>query len=263
MEKRLDAGVVCINMTIKIKQPTITKLKITKKDLINPVLSTKTFEILSKSHETCQHFLFIYDTLNKNTKGKPTDKDKDLLRAMLVFSSSALDVCLKDLIRNNLQNCINKRDLSCINFNKFVKRNISKHISSGNSGINVNFLTEILAAERGRDLLIKKYIDDSISDSLQSKSKIIEISEIFGIKIEKDVSVKIEEYIDVFKVRNEIIHQMDVSKDTNKNNQWQRIQRRRDVLVKYTNMIFRLIEFFIFNINTMYKEDLNINTTNQ
>lgn len=228
----------------------IKKLKITKKDLQNSLLGDETYAILVKSHETCNHFLAIYDVLNE-PKGKPTDKNQDLLRAMLVFSSSALDVILKSLIRNNLKNCIEKRVLSKENFGKFVRRSVGNNVPSKNY-INLDFLAEILTEEKGRDLLIKKYIENSISDSLQSKSKIIEISNFLGFYIEKSEKINIKTFDEVFKVRNEIIHQMDVSR--NDKDRRKRIQRKRDDLIDCTNKIFLLIEFFILNINEMYSE---------
>ena len=239
------------------KKIEIKKLKITKKDLLNSFLTDEIHEILLKSHETCKHFLSIYDNLNNSTKGKPTDKNQDLLRAMLVFASSALDVILKSLVRKNLKNCIDKKDQSRESFGKFVKRSIGRSVSSRNFYVDVDFLAEIISEENGRDLLIKKYVDKSISESLQSKGKIIEISSMLGIEISKNENINVDDFQEIFKVRNEIIHQMDVSR--NSDDHRKRIQRKRDDLVEHTNKIFSLIEFFIININEMYKEsDLDV-----
>ena len=243
---------------IERKKIEIKKLSITEKNTKNSLLTDESYDILKKSQETCEHFLSIYDILNKS-KGKPTDKNQDLLRAMLVFSSSALDVVLKSLIRSNLRNAIKKKKISKENFNKFVKRNVGGNRSSTNRFyIDLEFLANSLSEENPRVFLIQKYIEDTISGSLQSKPKIIEIGKKFGFDIEKETKIKINEYDIIFKTRNEIIHQMDISKD--EKNTRKRIQRKRDDLVKYTNNIFLLIEFFILEINKMYVES-NIDST--
>jgi hypothetical protein len=67
--------------------------------------------IICNTYETACSFLDAFETIRKNrsARGGSTDEEQDLLRAMLIFSTSGLDSMFKQLIKDVLPEVIKRK----------------------------------------------------------------------------------------------------------------------------------------------------------
>jgi hypothetical protein len=82
------------------------------------------FYILCNTHEAASSFLDIFEKTRqgRNARGTPTDKEQDLLRAMVAFAASGLDSMVKQLIRDTLEKVIERSPGAMRNFKQYILR---------------------------------------------------------------------------------------------------------------------------------------------
>lgn len=169
-----------------------------------------------------------------------TDEEQDLLRAMLAFASAGLDSMVKQLIRDALPLVVQVNEAATIMFKTFIERRIRTP-----DGLDHKLLADVLGDKHPRSRLIQVLVDDLTSRSLQSTEEILKAAAAFDIK-SSQISTDPRRLTDVFRVRNQIAHEMDV--DFTLPNRSRR-PRAKNVMVGHTNEIFAIAKNFLTKVD--------------
>ncbi len=220
---------------------TIKKVNYTTKkpELKNGIL------IMNSCRKTVLSFLKIYEELRKSrgSKGASKDDEEDLLRAMFLFSASGLDAVLKRVIKDSLAKVISKSEGAKQNFETFVKREIKK-VKNSEDAVNVDLISLIATSDDPKEELIKHLIYHLNSNSLQSKDQVLKITSYFDIASNL-LTDDINKLAEVFKIRNEIIHEMDMDLH---NAKAIKTNRTKQDMIDNTNIILNLTENFVMQV---------------
>lgn len=187
--------------------------------------------MLQKAHEAATSFLDAFRNSRKGKgKGASTDAEQDLLRAMLVFAAAGLDAMLKELVQRALPVLLDK-GIGQKSFEGFVARR-----TEGPGPVDHKFLAAALASANARDHLIKAWLDDQTSGSLQSVEAVLKLTTNFDIdyraifpRHEQRENLKM-----AFEARNQIVHEMDLEFSPTRS----RHQRTVDDATKLTQQVF-------------------------
>ncbi|MEO1008289.1 MAG: hypothetical protein AAFX79_06960 [Planctomycetota bacterium] len=182
------------------------------------------YKTLQYSHESASSFLDIYfEATSARGPGAPTHEDQDLLRAAIVFVGAGVDACLKQSIKDALEDAIAAFPEAQDGFCKFVERRLK-----GESQIAIaRELSETLVSLRPREHLLKKYQRSLTGSSLQSLGEIQKIFEVFGCnKLSKSHEAEIKKALEI---RNKIIHELDMDFESPNRNRTSR--RWRDIIL--------------------------------
>jgi hypothetical protein len=202
----------------------------------------KAYAILGQAYEACESFHVIFKQLRKDAgRGTTTDAQQDTLRAMLVFACAGLDAAIKQLVRDALQGVINLNPGAEANFTESVKRKLPDVERSR------DLLATVLTAPNPRQALLERVTSDLIADSLQSFEQLSKVAAAFNIKtsgIADVVQLKL-----AFRVRNEIIHEMDIDFQANRS----RRQRRQADMEAYTRVILEATAYFLEQVDATLK----------
>lgn len=190
--------------------------------------------VLKYAHDTAHSFLKIFN--EDRGPGHTTVSDQDLLRAMLVFASAGLDSVIKHLVKDALPTVIEKDNAARDNFRKFVERKIRQGDQP-----DYEIMAKIFVSEKPIKWMINLWIDDLRGKSLQSVPELFRIASYFNIK-SKIISEEEEELKEVFRIRNNIIHEMDVDFSQKKRNL---TPRHRDDMIEATNRLFKVCKAFL------------------
>lgn len=207
----------------------------------------KAYTLLCNAHETSSSFLEIFNTtrMTRKARGASTDKEQDLLRAMLTFACAGLDALVKQLIEDALPDVINRNKDAETTF----RRDIERRIRRGEE-IDHKFLADILTQKRPRDRLIKILVSDLTSQSLQSKDQLLKAGSFFDIESDS-ITKDPNNLAQIFTVRNQIVHEMDIDfSPTNRN----RRSRTRSKMVVDTNEIFKVSKVFLEEVDHKLKQ---------
>lgn len=198
--------------------------------------------ILCNTHDTSSAFLNIFHSIRKsrNAKGIPTDEEQDLLRAMLIFSTSGLDSMVKQLIREALPKVISKDEGANIVFTGYIEKRISK-----DETINTKMIASALVSNDPKEFLIQYLVDDLTSGSLQSKDELLGAASFFNIPSNL-ITSNFNYLQELFSVRNEISHEMDIDLDQPNRNRRPRSLRK---MVSYTNEVFKVAGNFLSEVD--------------
>ena len=200
------------------------------------------FTILCKAHDAASSFLDIFNKTrtSRKAKGTPTDEEQDLLRAMLVFTSSGLDSMMKQLVRDTLPVVVSKHEGAL----KMLKQYIEKRIRK-NEDIDHKFLANIISETNPQDSLIRELVYELTSNSIQSVEQLLKVSSFFDVP-SANITNDIPHLKSIFKVRNEIAHEMDIDfQQSNRN----RRPRSKATMIKYTNELFRVSESILKEVS--------------
>ena len=155
---------------------------------------------------------------------------------MLVFASAGLDSMVKHLITDVLPQII-KQDLEAReSLRKFVERRIKDDDQP-----NYRFLSDILLTNNPTDRMVELFINDLTANSLQSVDQLLSVASHFNISQSAIVSYP-SKLRQVFGVRNQIIHEMDINFAHPHRN---RRPRRREDLVEATNELLSVAGAFL------------------
>ncbi|MFH1385120.1 MAG: HEPN domain-containing protein [Candidatus Omnitrophota bacterium] len=198
------------------------------------------FWILKQSHKSAESLFSAFNSIraSKRTVGKTTHEEQDILRAMLILTSSGLDALLKQLIRDTLHLLISIDTMAKKELEKFVDRKIRDGLEQPQKTILREFLTSILTANSRKDQIIKEYKQQLIANSLQSIPELNKCCAALGLK-DGDIKVKQDDIKKGFDIRNLIVHELDINFAGKKSN---RHQRAKDDMAFYTNIILELSE---------------------
>jgi hypothetical protein len=201
----------------------------------------RSIQIFQTTYKTCESFLNSFEQVRKDRKaqGTPTDLEQDLLRAMLVFACSGLDAVIKQLIRDALPNVIEKNEGAEQQFRGFARKKLG-----GDQKLSIDLIALSITSRTPREHTLKRFIDELLQDSLQSKDQIFQIAAIFDIP-SNIISSDPKNLAEVFKVRNRIIHELDIDfGGTNR----KRVPRRRADMMASVNLIFKTASIFLAEV---------------
>ena len=139
---------------------------------------------------------------------------------------------VKQLIKDALPEVINKNEGALKNFEGYLR----KKLINKNSEFNVELLASALVHKNPREALIMDLVKDLTSGSLQSAEEIFRVASYFDISTKK-LADNTELIKNIFDVRNQIIHEMDVDFKQSRRN---RRPRGRDDMISFTEEIFKL-----------------------
>jgi len=221
---------------IKIK----SRVKILKDSLL----------ILSYTQAVSESFLNAYINLRKGKRGGTSDIEQDLLRAMLVFAAAGLDSMIKKLIKDVLKTAIDLNDEIKMQLENFTIQKLkTKDADLGQQILDIKFISSVITDHSPRNVLIKKWIEDLTSGSLQSKEELFKVAAAFAIKPEEIIE-NMKKIESVFKIRNQIVHEMDIN--LNAQNR-KRFQRKASDMVDFTNAILNVAERFLLAVEKRLK----------
>ena len=204
------------------------------------------YTLLCNAHDTSSSFLEIFNTTRSTRKarGSSTDKEQDLLRAMLTFACAGLDALVKQLIKDALPDVINCNEAAERTFRADIERRIRR-----GDEIDHRFLADVLTQKRPRDRLIEILVADLTSQSLQSKDQLLKAGSFFDIQ-SNSITRRPDNLARIFTARNQIVHEMDIDfSPTNRN----RRSRAKEKMVADTNEIFRVSNVFLGEVDNKLK----------
>ncbi len=204
--------------------------------------------ILVGSFEAASSFLNLFEETRRSrkAKGTPTDREQDLLRAMLVFASAGLDSMLKQLIRDALAAVIERHEGARARFKLFVEKRLSRQGS-----LDPKFLSDVLTGTNPREVMLRELVKDLTSSSLQSKEQILVAASYFDIP-SSDLTSDLRKLEQIFLARNQISHEMDVDLSQKNRN---RRPRRRDEMIEHTKFILQLSTSLLVEVDKRLKQN--------
>ena len=189
--------------------------------------------IFNSAQNTISSFFEIYATLDKSKE----EQQQDLLRAIILFSCSAIDAIIKQLINDTLEEMIKKDEGA---FNKF-KNFVEKKIKNGSVDNNSKLLSEIFISDNNpKEILINILKKELTANSLQSADELFKVASFFNIE-----TTNIEKMREIFNERNLIAHEMDINIGAG---QLQKKKRTKKQVEEYSKNIFALAEQYINSI---------------
>ena len=200
------------------------------------------FTLLCNAHDTSGSFLQVFNTTRKgrNARGAATDKDQDLLRAMLTFACAGLDSLVKQLIKDALPDVINCNEAAERTFRTDIERRVRR-----GEEIDHRFLADVLTRQRPRDRLIEILVSDLTSQSLQSKDQLLRVGSFFDIQSDL-ITPDPNDLAKIFTARNQIVHEMDIYFSPTDGN---RRSRTKQDMVANANEIFRVSKVFLEQVD--------------
>lgn len=193
-------------------------------------LLRRSHRVLSYAHESAKHLLNVYDELQKRRHGgAPTTEEQDLLRAMVVMAGAGLDATLKQLAKDALGEVVRSSDAARNTLVEFLDRKLKR--GGDESGLNVKVLLQILVGGGGMnptDGAVDVLRQELMQESMQSYEQLRRIVRHFGLD---DTFLRSQEVElrSAFKVRNEVVHEMDMQADAGR---VRRPRRRREMVEK-------------------------------
>lgn len=168
--------------------------------------------VFGQAVAAAKNFLHVFQAA-VGADGIATSEQQDLLRAMLVFSCSGLDATVKQLVLDALPSVIDKDRGANEEFKKFVDRKIRRSgdekAAPAGSTFDSGFIATALTEKNPRQFLAGALTRSLVGDSLQSLDQLLRVAAHFAIT--RDEIVADEKAIRAaFRVRNEIVHEMDV-----------------------------------------------------
>lgn len=167
--------------------------------------------VLKQAKLSIKHFRDAFSTIRRerNASGPPTAGEQDLIRASLTFAAAGLDSVVKELIRGSIRTLAQDDQ----EVEKGLEEYASRQLRDDKEGVlaksSANFLASVLVSNSPYEKLIENYTKNLTGSSLQSSDELFRAASALGIKLNllNDKNKKIRE---AFKIRNKIIHELDV-----------------------------------------------------
>lgn len=197
------------------------------------------YSIIIKTIDAVNSFNALYKNGRFGAKGPSTHEQQDLYRAMLVFACAGLDIFVKQLIKTKLIRLIDADKQAHSKFKEYVRRDLKKKEADM-----LNIVAFALIDRNPRDAFLSEYIENLTDDSLQSVEQLCRVSEASGLETNKiftsDKKTMLKE---AFHVRNQIIHEMDINVDAQKQRNTgyrTRRQRKSSIMEKHARSMLDL-----------------------
>ena len=199
--------------------------------------------ILRGAHDTASYLAEVFDYLEMQVEAVDdaeqaefATRNEDLLRAMLIFAGSGLDAMIKQLVQDALADVINLRTGAQERFRQFVERRLKR-----GDGPDYSFVARVTADPDPRLRLVGDLVEHLTSRSLQSVEEILRVGSFFDIP-SQDLIPEPEATRNVFSVRNQIIHEMDI--DFTRSDKSRRSREYSD-MVGHTQELFNVASRFL------------------
>lgn len=204
------------------------------------------YVIIRNSHKASSAFLRQFEDIRKyrKAKGTPTDAEQDLLRAMLTFACAGLDSMAKQLVRDALPEVVKKDKGASSMFVQHTKKSLYRE-----SVLNTDLLLHAILTESPKKILIENLVNDLTRGSLQSVDELFRVASFFNIP-SKELIDDPKVLKNVFKIRNQISHEMDIDFSQRNRN---RRPRARDDMIQHTNTVFKAANIFLDEVNKKLK----------
>lgn len=205
-------------------------------------LASNAFVVLCNAHEAAASFLdqFVKSRQARKAKGTSTNVEQDLLRAMLVFASSGLDSMVKHLIRDTLSAVIERDQGALEMLKESVRRNLYR-----DRVLDAQLLVDALVANDPKALLVEGLVYELTASSLQSSEQLFRVASFFNIPTSQ-LTADPKGLGQVFKIRNEISHEMDIDfSQPNRN----RRPRSQNAMIVHANTLFSVGRAFLERVD--------------
>ncbi len=160
---------------------------------------------------------------------------------MLVFACAGLDIFVKQLIKTKLPKLIIADKAAEARFKEYVRRGLKKDDKEI-----LNTVALALIDRSPREVFLADYVGSMTSESLQSVEELCRVSEASGLNTKVIFDTDKRNLLkDAFVVRNQIIHEMDItvsSDGARSTGHRTRRQRRAEVMEKHTRAILDLAQ---------------------
>lgn len=204
--------------------------------------------IYKHTHTSASSLLGAFDDAKAkrgNVRGVLTDQEQDILRASLVMACAGLDGGIKQGIRDCLDHLLSTDQQVREGFEKFIRKRIGGENDVLEMGGGAKFLARILADESPRQRLVEDYIRELTGDSLQSAEEVLKAAAALGID-HKDLKLDIPKLKEIFRLRNKIIHELDVDLEAPKR---KRKVRSQSDLLNSTDYVLKVARTFLVALN--------------
>lgn len=164
------------------------------------------YSILERACDATEAFVDAFNKVRaaRNAKGAATDHEQDLMRAALIFAAAGLDSLVKQLVRDTLQTVILKDTGAHAQFVGFVQSRLKR-----SDELDLRFIAEALASDKPTRQLQQQLVSELTSGSLQSKDQLLRVASYFAIPA-NELTEDLTRLQGIFKIRNEIAHEMDI-----------------------------------------------------
>lgn len=183
-------------------------LEATQVGLDSPLLRAQRF-LASAYDSVAGLFDTTYPILRKErtaAKGRLTHAEHDIFRAAVVFTGAGLDSVFKEAMRGSIRIQIERSESAREKYVDFV----ANYLTSG-SHVNPHTIATLLT-EPEPDLLLKDaYIEKLTGSSLQSQTQVTNTLTALGMVKEKDLYKDSTSLNPLFKARNQIAHESDMT----------------------------------------------------
>lgn len=203
--------------------------------------------ILKSLKLTIHSFYELYDSSATTEE----EQKQNILRSIILFSCSGVDAIVKQLINDALEEVIAINEGA---FNEFKNFTESKILSKDR--VNSKLLSELFTSNNPQKVLMKLLKKELTQNSLQSADELFKVASFFNIETNK-LEPSPKELKEIFKVRNQITHELDVDMESD-----EFVMRKREIelVKKYSNHLLNLSEKFILLVENTLKNKESIET---
>lgn len=159
------------------------------------------------------------------SRGRLTHAEQDLFRAAVVFAGAGVDTALKEVLRSCVPIRIGQSDTARGKYIDFVTRNVQD-----GAGVSARRLAELLITGRPEAVLLDAYVQSLTGSSLQSREQVRNSLTALGLT-DKGLLRDAVTLDPLFKARNEIAHEMDMTPTALQRTQGARTRRERSLQV--------------------------------
>jgi hypothetical protein len=203
--------------------------------------------ILQYAHDSAKSFLDAFETVRKArgvARGAPTDEEQDLLRAMVVIVGAGLDSMAGQLVRNALPAIASRSDIARAKLQDFAESQIGGTGDGTPALTGQRLLARALLAKSSHEVVLKQYIVSLTWGSLQSTDQLARVAAALGAEPPR-LGITKAQLGPVFRVRNDIIHKLDIDFDHPNRN---RTSRAKADMITHANCLLAVGEALIDHV---------------
>jgi len=173
-------------------------------------------------------------------QGTSSDQEQDLLRAKLVMTSAGLDAVFKHLCYTAIPYLASAGNTDVQKtLEEFMKSLLLEIPNAKIGSTKLKSLTKAILSKDPMEPLVEQYVQQEFDGSLQSREALCKAARLLGIGVEHIVDSKSKAQLldEIFKARNNIIHELDLDPSGTKR---KRNQRRVIDITKYCNTLYAI-----------------------
>lgn len=186
-------------------------------------LERSTVTLTSPLHRSQRYLASAYDSVaslieetypalrarRDGSRGRLTHAEQDIFRAAVVFTGAGIDTVFKESLRNCISIRVERSEGAREKYLDFVTRCLQE-----GSGINTRRLAALLTMDDPRQAMRGEYIEFLTGSSLQSRTQVTNSLSALGLEAEKGLYKEARDLDSLFRVRNEIAHELDMKSES-------------------------------------------------